>query len=422
MAEGYRSSLRKTEIYDPTTKLLIREDFSLYEWTSDQAIRWIGKVIEDFDFQTPGDRSRAIAALLTPALKLGKLITGPIPAVITEADKSQSGKTFLQKLIAASYNESLNPIKKSETGVGSLDESFGTALLEGRPFIQFDNIRGKFDLQSLESFLTGESYGARPAYSKTVAVDPSKFCIMINSNGYHTTTDLANRSSIIRIKYREEYDYWRYQQQGGNRGGILEFLRDYRAIVLSSIFKVISEWHSQGKQRTNEKRHHMREWCQILDWIVQNIFHEAPLMGGHEEAKTRVSNPDMTFLRGVVLAIAKQDDLDTDLRTGEIFEACQVHGIKIHGLSPEKKDDQEAGAKMIGIIMGRIFSGKEEIILDSFKVERCLKNTSSGIGNMFPTKMYRVSPIGGPGARAVGVPISPSSGTLALPEGENQAT
>ena len=145
-------------------------------------------------------------------------------------------------------------------------------------------------------------------------------------------------------------------------------------------------------------------------------------MDGHEEAKTRASNPDLTFLRGVVLAIAKQDDLDTDLRTGEIFEACQMHGIRIHGLSAEKSDDHDAGAKMIGIIMGRIFSDKAEIMIDSFKVERSQKNTSSGMGNMFPTKMYRVSPIEGPGARAVGLPTSPSSGALALPEGGNQVT
>jgi len=216
--------------YDPITKLLITEDFGLYALDTDQSVLGITKVIKDFDFQTPGDRSRAIAALLTPALKLGRLITGPIPAVITEADKSQSGKTFLQKLIAASYNENLSVIKKPETGVGSLDESFGTALLEGKPFIQFDNIRGKFDLQSLESFLTAESYGARPAYSKTVAVDTSKFCIMINSNGYQTTPDLANRSSIIRIKYREGHDYWVWQEAGANRGGILDFLRKHPAM------------------------------------------------------------------------------------------------------------------------------------------------------------------------------------------------
>jgi hypothetical protein len=42
-----------------------------------QAVELLSGLVHGFDFVTPGDRSRAIASLLTPALKLGGLIKGP---------------------------------------------------------------------------------------------------------------------------------------------------------------------------------------------------------------------------------------------------------------------------------------------------------------------------------------------------------
>lgn len=44
----------------------------------------------------------------------------------------------------------------------------------------------------------------------------------------------------------------------------------------------------------------------MLDWIVQDIFKEAPLMDGHKAAQARVANPDHTFLRQLALALQKR--------------------------------------------------------------------------------------------------------------------
>jgi hypothetical protein len=90
-----------------------------------------------------GDRSRAIASFITPALKTGGLIQGKVPADVAEADQSQSGKTYRQKLVAAVYNESVSIVSQKIGGVGSVDESLSARLVEGRPFIQFDNFRGR---------------------------------------------------------------------------------------------------------------------------------------------------------------------------------------------------------------------------------------------------------------------------------------
>jgi hypothetical protein len=69
------------------------------------AIRALLDLLVEFDFLADGDKSRAVASLLTPALKLGRWITGHHPADVAEADQSQSGKTYRQKLVMALSNE-----------------------------------------------------------------------------------------------------------------------------------------------------------------------------------------------------------------------------------------------------------------------------------------------------------------------------
>src|ERR1019366_6356288 len=70
-----------------------------------EAVNALLDTVSEFDFQTPGDKSRALAAILTPALKIGEHLRGNVPADVAEADKSQSGKTYRQKVVAAFYNE-----------------------------------------------------------------------------------------------------------------------------------------------------------------------------------------------------------------------------------------------------------------------------------------------------------------------------
>jgi hypothetical protein len=57
----------------------------------EEAIASLCWSVEQFDFQSEGDRSRALAAFLTPALRLGGFLRGNIPIDVAEADQSQAG-------------------------------------------------------------------------------------------------------------------------------------------------------------------------------------------------------------------------------------------------------------------------------------------------------------------------------------------
>jgi hypothetical protein len=156
---------RAEQGYDETTGYYIDNNQQVETMSLSDAVNVLNKILQDFDFVTKGDRSRAFASLITPALKFGGLLKDAVPVDVAEANASQSGKTFRQKLVAALYNQKLSVVTKKNGGVGSSDETFGACLIKGNAFIQFDNVRGKFDSQYLESFITADGlFPARIPY------------------------------------------------------------------------------------------------------------------------------------------------------------------------------------------------------------------------------------------------------------------
>ena len=204
-----------------------------------------------------------------------------MPVDLAEADESQSGKGYRQKLVAAIYGEKLSLVTMRNGGVGSVDESLNAKLIAGRPFIQFDNFRGRFDSAHLEAFLTAErSFPVRVPHKAEITIDPSRFFLMLSSNGLESTRDFANRGSIIRIRKRVGHTFRLFPE-----GDILEHVRANQAEYLGAVFAIIRNWIERGSHCTYETRHDFREWVQTLDWIIQYILDEAPLMDGHLEAQ-----------------------------------------------------------------------------------------------------------------------------------------
>ena len=351
-----------------------------------QAVEFLSGMLNGFDFVTPGDRSRAIASLLTPALKLGGLITGPVPVDVAEANASQSGKSYRQRVVAALYNQKPAVVTKRVGGVGSMEEVFSDHLVKGRVFVQFDNVRGKLDSQYLESFLTAEgTFPARIPYHGTIIVDPSKFILFISSNGFEATKDLTNRASIIRIRKRENYQFRLLDGKD-----LVQLVFEWQPILMGSVFAVLQEWYRQGKPKTNETRHDFREWCQVLDWIVQNLFHAAPLMEGHDQAKQRAANPNLSFLRLVAIKLNDQNRLNQQTSASDIAELCLEEDFEIPGLSAENQT-VEQGPQQIGRIMGGLFKDTAEVLFDEFRVVREQERGRNEAGNIQTLNRYTFS-------------------------------
>ena len=353
-----------------------------------EASRLLWEVVEGFRFATPADRARALAALLTPAFVFGGLLRGRAPIDLGEADDSQSGKGYRLKLTTAIYAQGVRTITQQKAGVGSLEESFNTALIRGANFISLDNIRGRIDSPAFESFLTEEVYFARMPYREPVEIDPRRVVIMLTSNNAAMTTDLSNRSSCVRIlKQKAGFTFKVYPA-----GDILEHVQANQHRYLGAVFSIIKAWYDAGRPRTTESRHDFRPWAQTLDWITQNLLEAGPLLDGHRETQARMTNPVLGWLREVAIEVIRAKQAGAWLRAGDIVDLIAETGIETPGL-PEHGDltdheTRKATQQSTGRRLGLCFKGGDTMVIDGMIIDRREQYEAEG---RYTSKEYRIT-------------------------------
>lgn len=307
---------------------------------------------------------------MAPAIVFGGLVRGfRSPIDLGEADNSQTGKGYRNKLTGALYSQSVRTVTQRKSGVGGIEESFAMALIRGANFISFDNIRGKMDSQDIESFMTEDVYSARVPYREPVEIDTRRTVVMMTSNKADMTTDLANRCSCVRIqKQPQGHSYRKYPE-----GDVLEHVRANPGKYLGAVFAVVRAWHSAGKPRSQETRHDFRPWAQVMDWISVNLLGAGPLLDGHRETQERMTSPVLNWLRDVAIQTARVRK-DQWLRAGEILDVLSVTGVEIPGLAEggdlSDGDTRKTVLQAMGRKLGMCFKSGESVTLDGMTVER----------------------------------------------------
>jgi hypothetical protein len=335
-------------------------------------------LFRDYDFTRPSDRSRAIAFLLSLALKLGNLLgDSDFPLLVMIGNESQSGKGHLFKLIQAVYGESAWTITQTRGGVGgSLDEAVATALLSGKPFIIIDDVRGDLDSQLLESILRGTGrVAARVPYQRAILTQTNRSIWGLTSNGVVVPKDLTNRSLIV--SHRKQPPDYKHQSSLGWGDEVFVELARRRAEYLGAVFAVIAEWIRRGRPRTDERRHSFRDWVQAADYIVREILGLAPLLDDHEAAQHVLNDPVMGWLREVMKEVEKTNPgLDVTLKAADIGDLCKERGIELPNhkgpfrTGPFGNDDRN---QHIGRLLGNLYRDRLDRNLNNpneLKIER----------------------------------------------------
>jgi hypothetical protein len=340
------------------------------ELSLDGAIALLMNLVADFRFATDGDRARGLAAFITPAMVFGGLLAGRAPIDLGEADTSQAGKGYRNKLTAAIYCANLGTVTQRVGGVGSMQETFDAKLVSGVPFISLDNFRGKQDLPWLESFQTEDNYSARVPYGAPMTIDTRRIIVMLTSNAAETTCDLANRSSCVRIlKQPAEYQFKRYAE-----GELLDHVLANQSRYLGAVFAVIREWHRLGKPELSIVDHDFRRWACVLGCIVDEIFKIGSLLEGHRAAQQRISSRGLTWLREVALAVQRAGQIGQWLRPHRLLEILVAAGLE------EPSDVGEkwlVATQTLGRKLSRCFQGNR-VVVDSFRIERTETQDSDG--------------------------------------------
>lgn len=363
------------------------------------AINLVLGLFSDFKFATPSDRSRAVAALITPALVFGQIIRARAPIIVIEADESQTGKGYLVKLIAGVYNHKPRPITQRK-GLGNIEESLNMRLIKGDSFISLDNIRGKIDSPALESLLTEDHYLARVPYMPPIDIDLSRVVLFLTSNQCEMTKDLANRSCSIQLRKQ----YSDYTFKSFSEGDLIDHVLANNSLYCGAIVTIVNEWICRGRPQTNENCHDFRKWVRSLDWIAQHIMGLSPLMSGHKEIQKRVVNKQMNWIRSISLLVIKISNQNEWLRTGDLLNLIEDSDLSIPGLyDSDNLSDSETRMKILTAMgkelgMGfkdsrKIFDGNasiDEITIDEIRIQRRLvKESRGGTSGTIEVKEYR---------------------------------
>jgi hypothetical protein len=354
------------------------------------ALEALNVIFGEFDFVTPSDRSRAIAALVTPALVAGATLSGHHPVSAVEADASQSGKGFLLEIIQAVYGESPSLVALKSGGVGGFDESLSQSLINGRPFIQIDNLRGKLSSQFFEAIMTAPRGGTVPArvpHRGEVQVRVDRFNFQITSNGIEVSPDLANRCSIIRIKKRARFNYRSFPE-----GDLLEHIKANRGRFLGAVYCLVAHWIERGKPRTADARMpgRFRAWGQSLDWIVRELCAGAPLLDGHEAIQQRVSDPGRVWLRAVAGRIVAMDPAPREEWIASELLTVADDGEEIPLPNAKTGADDDARNQAAGRLLAKLFASGDSIEIDGIEIIRTVsrEDRTDGKGER-EVKRYR---------------------------------
>lgn len=327
-----------------------------------QAVMDLKLLLRDYDFVDAGHRARALAAFITPLLRMSGLIEGHVPIDVSDADKSQAGKTLRTEIIYRIYRETPEKIilKDSKGGVGGMEESLSHALVKSRGFVRFDNVRGKLESQFFESIVTDFGRVSVRCFGVPQAeVDVSRLTFHLTSNGLHLSEDLANRCSIVRIMKRpDDYKYYDWAE-----GGILQHIEANSNHYLGCVFAVARHWVTSGRPRHKSKTlHDFREWAESMEWIMRNVFNETQLLADHREVQKGVAEPVKIWLRQMFEAIMENHKENVALSASALLEIATNSDLPVPG------DKQTAQG--IGVLLKKEFEAGDVLHLGGFNFER----------------------------------------------------
>lgn len=346
--------------------------------TIEQAKATLYKVIKDFRFVSDGDRSRAIASLLTPAFVMGGLLgNARAPISLCSADQSQAGKGFMNKLISAAYNLSPAIVNFGQKGIGSAERSFDSSVAGGNRAVIFDNVRGRISSQKLESFCTEDSYLATVPHSADVTVDPKRTVIMMTSNEANLNLDLTNRTVVSRIlKQSKGYEFASYPE-----GNILDHVRANQPEFLGAVFRIVQEWYNKGCPIDGDAAHEhdFSKWASILNYVMTEILEEPDMFKGYADVKMMLHTPNQRWLLDVARTMLQDKESTESMQTSDVLNELEEAGNEdlIPGL--READTLEMGntarkcATLTGRRMSVLFRDTDEINIENVSIKRTIE-------------------------------------------------
>ena len=252
----------------------------------------ITNLLQEFPFADDG-RSRAVTvAGMLSVFAGGLLPKGALrPCFIFLANAEGAGKSLLMKVCT------VPTLGYAPTGSMPKDEDemrkrIATTVMEARPVLTLDNVKGHLSSESLEGFLTSQTWTDRIlGQSKSFSGD-NLTSVFVTGNGCTVSPDLRRRSLFVELFSKE------LRPEDRQFGQVLEVPRllEIRPEILSALWAFVREWDQAGRPRPRKINSSFPEWSAVIGGITQFANFGCPLDTPQIEGAADTNAEDMAKL------------------------------------------------------------------------------------------------------------------------------
>lgn len=203
---------------------------------------WLG----EFPFESPLDKSAALAALLTAALRAS---LDHAPGILVSKPDYGSGASTLCDLIHVVLTGRPAAVINASLGRQETDKAIDSVQLAGLPAIVIDNVVDgeQFNSIALAQVLSQQTRQVRVLGESTVVSVPCTQLVLVNGNNIRIADDLIRRFIRIRLDPHMESPHTRLFK----KPEIISDAQSQRALLLSDLFTIaIAYRHAERKAAT----------------------------------------------------------------------------------------------------------------------------------------------------------------------------
>ena len=236
------------------------------------------------------DQGRSVAVAVSSLLTLfcaGMLPIGAVrPCFIATANDTGAGKGTIIKisLISVSGSAQMQAYTHNDD---EMRKNLTTAILEARPYIALDNVRGKIISATLEAFLTSREWTDRLLGKSERISGENLATVFISGNDLEVSADLRRRSLFMDLFLPVE----RAEDRSFTRPLDDSTLLASRARVLAAAWAFVRHWNNLGRPPATVISSNFPEWSAIIGGIVEACGFgcpcEKPALRSSDDTETR---------------------------------------------------------------------------------------------------------------------------------------
>jgi hypothetical protein len=350
------------------------------EMSLEQAKEIIENILKEFCFQTPLDKTNAIAGLLTPFLRgLFTKFCKRTPIFFYLGNRERVGKDYLAGITGIIYEGNAAeepPISSNENKKSNNSDEFRkkilSAMIHGRKRLHFSNNKGNINNASFESISTSEHFEDRVLGKNELRSFPNELDFSLSGNvGVTFTPDFAFRCRFIKLFFGVE----NINERKFERPDLHKWVTDNRELVLSALYGLVRNWIDNGSKKGSLPFTSFHEWAEICGGIMESAGYDSPcevdkeisvLGGGDSETQDMKSLFEICYEKSPNQQLTKKEIRDR-IEDEEIFGYLDFtkNGDKIRFTN---KINKFIGRTLSGITLTRIpgaeRSSREKVVFE----------------------------------------------------------